>query len=81
MDEVNGTVARVARETPLAAVRKREAGSVDALLERLRRMDPALLTVRLPDGATLEQGIREDASDHYRKHADELRHALSGGRS
>ncbi len=81
VDEVNATVARVARETPLAAVRKREAGSVDALLERLRRMDPALLTVRLPDGATLEQGIREDASDHYRKHADELRRALSGGRS
>ena len=80
-DEVNATVARVARGTDLATVRKREAASVDALAERLRRMDAGLLGVRLPDGATLEQGIREDGSDHYREHADELRRALAEGRS
>lgn len=80
-DEVNATVARVARETPLAAVRKREAASVEALVERLRRMDPGLLPARLPDGETLEHGIREDGSDHYREHAEDLRRTLSGSRS
>ena len=78
-DEVNDTVARVSRQTDLATVRKREAASVEVLIERLRRMDPGLMEVRLPDGATLEQGIREDGPDHYREHADELRRALEGG--
>jgi Mycothiol maleylpyruvate isomerase N-terminal domain len=79
IDEINATVARVARETPMATVAKREAASVEALLERLRVMDPALLDGRLPDGTTLEQGIREDGADHYREHAEALRTALEGG--
>jgi hypothetical protein len=78
-DEVNDTVARVARETDLATVRKREAASVEALVERLRRLDPSLLDTRLPDGATLEQGIAEDGAAHYRQHAEDLRRALSEG--
>ena len=77
-DEMNATVARIARETDLATVRKREAASVDALLERLRRMDPALLDVRLPDGASLEAGIDEDAGAHYREHADDLARDFEG---
>lgn len=76
IDEVNATVARVAQSTPLATVRKREAASTEALVERLRMLDPALLTRVLPDGATLEQGIREDGSDHYREHAEQLRQVL-----
>ena len=79
VDEVNATVTRIARETPMAMVAKREAASADALLERLRTLDPALLDLRLPDGATLEDGIREDGSDHYREHAEQLRQALEGG--
>jgi hypothetical protein len=39
-------------------------------------LDPDQLSVRLPDGATLEHGIREDASDHYREHAEQLRRVL-----
>lgn len=78
-DEVNDTVARVARQTDLATVRKREAASVEVLLERLRRMDPGLLEVRLPDGATLAEGIREDGPDHYLEHGEQLRRALAGG--
>lgn len=78
-DEVNDTVARVARETDLATVRKREAASVEVLIERLRRLNPSLLDMRLPDGATLEQGIAEDGADHYRQHAVELHRALSEG--
>jgi hypothetical protein len=79
VDEVNATVARIARDTPLASVRKREAASVEALVERVRTLDEGLLPQLLPDGATLEQGIREDASDHYREHAEELHAALSEG--
>ncbi len=76
-DEVNDTVARVARTTDLATVRRREAASVDVLLERLRSLDGALLELTLPDGATLAQGIREDASEHYAEHAAELRRTLA----
>jgi hypothetical protein len=76
VDEINATVARIARDTPLATVRKREAASVAALVERLETLDVALLMEVLPDGATLEVGIREDAPDHYREHAEELRRVL-----
>ena len=78
-DDVNATVARIARETDLATVRKREAASVEALLERLRRLDAGVLSLRLPDGATLEAGIEEDASAHYREHAEDLRRTLAEG--
>jgi len=78
-DEMNATVARIARDTDPATVRKREAASVDALLERLRRLDAGLLDVRLPDGASLETGIDEDAGAHYREHADDLARAFDGG--
>jgi Mycothiol maleylpyruvate isomerase N-terminal domain len=76
VDEVNATVARVAMSTPLATVRKREAASVDALVERLRILEPSLLGEALPDGSTLEEGIREDGPDHYRDHAEELHRVL-----
>ena len=73
VDDVNETVARVARDTDLATVRKREAASVEVLVERLRAVDPSLLPQRLPDGASLAEGISEDGAAHYRQHADELR--------
>jgi hypothetical protein len=76
VDERNETVARVARQTDLATARKREAASVQALLERLAGIDPALLSASLPDGATLAQGIREDGAEHYREHTAALRAAV-----
>src|SRR5688572_10709640 len=78
VDEVNDTVARVARETDLATVRKREAASVEALVTELRRMDPALFEDKLPSGASLEALVREDGPDHYRQHTEDLLHALEG---
>ena len=81
VDEVNETVARVARETSLATVRKREAASVEALLEELRRLDPSVLDAPLPSGHRLEALVREDGLDHYRDHADALRRDLGGQRS
>ena len=76
VDEVNATVARVARTTDLATVRRREAASVEALVERLVMLDPSLLDEWLPDGDTLADGIREDGAAHYRGHAEELRRVL-----
>ncbi len=75
-DEVNETVARIARQTALETVRKREAASAEALVDRLSSLDPTLLALTLPDGATLAEGIREDGSDHYREHTEALRAAL-----
>jgi hypothetical protein len=72
VDERNATVARVARQTDLATVRRREAASVEALVERLRAMDPAILETRTADDETLEDAIRVDGPDHYREHLDQL---------
>lgn len=76
IDAVNETVARIARATDLATVRRREAASFEALVERLSSLDPAMLETVLPDGTTLEETVRVDGPDHYRGHADELRSVL-----
>ncbi|MDQ3690516.1 MAG: maleylpyruvate isomerase N-terminal domain-containing protein [Chloroflexota bacterium] len=73
VDEINETVARVARQTDLASVRKREAASAQALAERLIEIDPAVLAERLPDGTTLAEDIDEDGPAHYREHLAALR--------
>ena len=70
VDEINETVARVARQTGMATVLKREQASFDALVERLEALDTSQL-----DAALLE-AIRADGSAHYREHAVELRRIL-----
>ena len=75
-DEVNATVLRVARHTPLEAVRQREAASFEALTTWLGRMEPTLLHVELGDGSTVEETVRGDGVDHYREHAVDLRSVL-----
>lgn len=78
VEEVNATVARVARQTDLTTVRRREASSVEAFVERLHALEPSLLATALPHhGLTLEEGIREDGATHYREHAEQLR-AMAG---
>jgi hypothetical protein len=72
VEQRNATVARVARQTNLATVRRREEASFDALVERLRALDSAQLDVPMGDGETLEAAIRDDGPDHYREHRDEL---------
>lgn len=73
VDAINDTVARVARETPLPTVRSREAAAAEALIDRLRAMDPGLLAIVLPDGGTLERQIQIDGPEHYLEHAEQLR--------
>ena len=75
-DAVNATVARVARATDLATVRRREAASAETLVERLRALDPELLATELPEGDTLLEAVRGDGAEHYREHAEELRSVL-----
>lgn len=79
VDEINATVARVARQSDLIAVQKREAATFMALVDRLTALDPDLLDHPLPDGATLEEGVREDGAAHYREHAVELQLAVGHG--
>lgn len=75
VDDINATVARVARQSDLASVQARELASFEALRERLALLDPSLLDARLRDGATVEQGVREDGAEHYREHTADLRAA------
>lgn len=72
IDARNETVARVARQTDLATVRRREEGSYQALLERLHALDPALLDTRLAGWGSLRDGIRDDGAVHYLEHAADL---------
>jgi hypothetical protein len=81
VEERNATVARVARETDLATVRRREEGSFQALAARLASLDPSLLEVRLPGGDTLADQIRIDGSEHYREHAIDIWKAVAGSSS
>jgi hypothetical protein len=78
VDERNAIVARVAAETDMATVRQREEAAFDALVERLRRADPAWLDERVSYGDTLERVIKDDGPEHYREHALDVRAWFSG---
>jgi hypothetical protein len=78
VDERNAIVARVAAGTDLDTVRQREEAAFEAMLTRLRRVDPATLDDKVSYGDTLERVIQDDGSDHYREHALDLRAWFSG---
>ena len=73
VDERNAVVARVAGETDLATVRKREEAAFSAMLTRLKRVDPELLDDKVSYGDSLERVIQDDGAEHYREHALDLR--------
>jgi hypothetical protein len=73
VDERNEVVARVAAETDLATVRKREQAAYEAMLTRLQRVDPAMLGDKVSYDDTLERVIQDDGAEHYREHALDLR--------
>jgi len=78
VDERNAIVARVALDTDLVTVRQREEAAFGALVERLRRADPAWLDERVSYGDTLERVIQDDGPEHYREHALDLRAWFNG---
>jgi hypothetical protein len=73
VDERNAIVARVAAETDLATVRKREEAAFDAMVTRLKRVDPATLDDKVSYGDSLERVVQDDGAEHYREHALDLR--------
>ena len=73
VDERNAVVARVAAETDLATVRKREEAAFEALLTRLKRVDPVTLDDKVSYDDPLERVIQDDGAEHYREHALDLR--------
>jgi len=73
VDERNAIVARVAAETDLPTVRKREEAAYSAMLTRLQRVDPTLLDDKVSYGDSLERVIQDDGAEHYREHALDLR--------
>jgi hypothetical protein len=79
VDERNATVARVAQQTDLATVMRREEAAFNALVERVASMDATLLDVVLSDGTTLAQSVRDDGADHYREHTLDVRAWFAGG--
>lgn len=78
VDEINATVARVARETDLATVRQREEAAYGALVDRLGAADDAWLPATVAYGDTLEQVLREDGPEHYQEHTLDLRSWFAG---
>jgi hypothetical protein len=63
----------VAADTDLATVRRREEAAFEAMLTRLKRVDPATLDDKVSYGDTLERVIADDGAEHYREHALDLR--------
>lgn len=78
VDERNAVIARVALETDLATVRKREEAAFGALLDALRAADPEHLGDRVAYGDSIEQVVRDDGPDHYREHALDIRAWFTG---
>ncbi|HET7521416.1 MAG TPA: DinB family protein [Candidatus Limnocylindria bacterium] len=78
VDQRNEVVARVAAETDLATVRKREQAAYEAMLTRLQRVDPAMLGDEVSYGDSLERVIQDDGAEHYREHALDLRAWFDG---
>ena len=78
VDQRNAVVARVAAETDLATVRKREQAAYEALVTRLERVDPATLGDEVSYGDSLERVIQDDGAEHYREHALDLRSWFDG---
>ena len=75
VEALNATIARVARDTDEATVRRREQASFEALVERLRRVDPEMLDAPVRGGHTLEFTVLEDGVRHYDEHTQHLRAA------
>lgn len=72
-DAMNVRILEEARRTSPSAALEREEAAFSAFRERVRRLDPALLTLRLGNGDTVAQVIAYDGPDHYAEHTEHLR--------
>jgi hypothetical protein len=78
VDARNAVVARVAGETDMATVRQREEAAFDALVARMKRLNPEWLEDRVSYGDTLEYVLRDDGADHYHEHTADVRSWFAG---
>ena len=72
-DAMNVRILEEARRTSPSAALDREDAAFSAFRERLAGLDPALLSLRLGNGDTVEEVVVYDGPDHYAEHTDHLR--------
>jgi hypothetical protein len=72
-DAMNARVFAESQSVAPAAALKREETAFGALRERLSRLDPELLDLRLGNGDTVAEVVRYDGPDHYAEHTAHLR--------
>ena len=72
-DAMNVGILEEARRTSPSAALDREEAAFSAFRERLAGLDPALLSLRLGNGDTVEEVVVYDGPDHYAEHTDHLR--------
>jgi len=72
-DAMNARILADARTTAPAAALEREAAAFDRFRAAIAGLDPALLTLVLGNGDTVEAVIRYDGPDHYAEHTAHLR--------
>jgi hypothetical protein len=81
-DDTDTMNARLFAETqglaPSAAL-DREESAFAAFRERVARLDPGLLDLRLGNGDTVEEVVRYDGPDHYAEHTAHLRAWFTDG--
>ena len=72
-DAMNERFLAEGRSTSPASALAREEAAFAAFRERVARLDPSLLGLRLGNGDTVEDVIRYDGPDHYAEHTAHLR--------
>jgi len=78
VDERNVVVAKVAAESTMRVVRQREAAAYEALVSRLKAVDPDWLDERDADGDSLRDILDYDGAGHYREHLLDVRAWFNG---
>ncbi|HSK94610.1 MAG TPA: maleylpyruvate isomerase N-terminal domain-containing protein [Candidatus Angelobacter sp.] len=72
-DAMNERILAEGRAVAPAAALAREEESFAAFRDRVARLDPGLLELRLGNGDIVEEVIRYDGPDHYAEHTAHLR--------
>ena len=72
-DRMNAELQVEARRTRPSAAAEREERAYAAFREAIAAVDPALLSLRLGNGDTVEEVIRYDGPEHYAEHAAHVR--------
>ncbi|HEX7173216.1 MAG TPA: maleylpyruvate isomerase N-terminal domain-containing protein [Candidatus Limnocylindria bacterium] len=72
-DAMNERILAEGRSTSPGQALAREDAAFAGLRQRVERLDPSLLGLRLGNGDTVDEVIRYDGPDHYAEHTGHLR--------